>query len=200
MIVDSTKQITSSQELIDKARETIHETSILGLLVVERPTFSDARGFFKETFRLNELEALLGREFKIVQQNHSRNETAGTLRGIHIAPWDKFIYVPRGLVQTVVVDLREDSPSFGKYESFVIGEERRAKIFVPKGCGNAYQVLSEEADYMYDTSAYWAPGLEKAIAFDDPDLAIKWLFKGEPTLSDKDKVNPKVRELFPGRF
>jgi dTDP-4-dehydrorhamnose 3,5-epimerase len=194
-------------QLLEKAKETIHETSIKGLLVVERKTFPDGRGFFRETYRMNELEAVLSNQyskpfrFNIVQQNHSRNESKGTLRGIHRAPWNKFIYVPRGVVQSVVVDLREDSATFGKYESFVIGEDRLAKIFVPAGCGNAYLVLSDEADFLYDVDDYWYPNSEEGILWSDDDLKIDWQLNGlGPNLSEKDKANPLARELFSAKF
>lgn len=186
-----------SKELLELAKETVHKTSIQEVLIVERETIPDQRGFFRETYRKKELEAVLGRQLEFVQQNHSRNNVLGTLKGIHIAPWDKFIYVVRGSVQAVVVDLRRGSSTFGQYESIEIGENRRAKIFVPRGCGNAYLVLSDQADYLYDTTDYWVPNMEQGIAWDDPDLAIEWMFQGNPILSEKDKNNPTARELFP---
>lgn len=180
--------------------ETIFETGLKDVLIVERPTYPDQRGFFKETFRLNDLEARLGRSFEIVQQNHSRNEAQFTLRGIHIAPWDKFIYVSCGRVQAVVADLRKESPTFGRYISVEIGENRRAKIFIPAGCGNSYLVLSNQADYMYDTNMYWEPNREIGVAWNDCELNIKWMLDGEPVLSEKDKNNPPLREFYPDWF
>lgn len=175
----------------------VQKTNINGLVVVNRPQFPDDRGFFKETFRLNELEEVTGQPFNIVQENHSRS-TKNTLRGVHIAPWNKLIYVVRGTVQIVIVDCRPDSPTFGQVYYDVIGEDKRAKIFIPKGCGNSYLVMSDEADYVYLTDAYWAAGLEKGVAWDDQDLNIKWQLNGQqPLLSEKDKINPRFHDLFP---
>lgn len=172
----------------------IKKTSIEGVLEIQRQTFPDDRGFFRESFRLGELEENLGYQFQIKQANHSRS-VINTLRGIHQAPWNKLIYVPHGKVQAVIVDLRNSSPTYGKFESFIIGEDNKSSIFVPKGCGNSYLVLSEDADYTYLTDQEWAPNLEKGIAWNDPEIGIKWEVGGEPLLSEKDKINPSLQEF-----
>jgi len=112
------------------------------------------------------------------------------------SPWNKLIYVPNGKVQSVIVDLRKDSKTFGKYQSFVIGEDNKASIFVPKGCGNSYLVLSDEADYTYLTDQEWEPDVEHGILWNDPDIGIDWMLKGEPVLSEKDKDNSSFKSLF----
>lgn len=175
--------------------QTIHQTTINGLLRIERPTFPDDRGFFKETVRRAELEAVLGYPFNIVQMNHARS-TKDSLRGIHAAPWNKLIYVTAGKVQAVIIDFRKDSPTFGKYESFILGEDNKSSIFIPVGCGNSYLVLSETADYTYLTDQEWAPNKEYGIAWDDPTINVKWELTGEPRLSEKDKHNPTFKEHF----
>lgn len=175
-------------------------TNIERVLVVNRPLFADDRGFFKETFRKNELEEAMREKFEIVQENHSRSQRL-TLRGIHAAPWNKFVYCVSGKAQVVIADLRQDSHTFGQYFSLEIGDDNRSKIFVPKGCGNSFLVLSNKADFMYLTDAYWQNGKEFGVAWDDPDLGVDWKLGGEePLLSEKDKVNPKLRELFPEKF
>ncbi|MFH1187194.1 MAG: dTDP-4-dehydrorhamnose 3,5-epimerase [Candidatus Levyibacteriota bacterium] len=174
--------------------EYIKTFEIEGLLEINRPTFPDDRGFFKETVRISHLNKLINKEFKIVQVNHARS-FKNALRGIHIAPWNKLIYVTRGTVQAVIVDLRKDSKTFGKYQSFIIGEDNKASIFVPKGCGNAYLVLSSDADYTYLTDQEWAENMEHGIAWNDPDLNIDWKLDGEPVLSDKDKDNASFKSL-----
>ena len=175
-----------------KQNSPVTKTSIPGLLVIERQTFSDERGFFRESARIAEIEEAAGVSFDIAQANHARS-SKNTLRGIHIAPWNKLVYVTRGSVQSVIVDLREGSSSFGKYESFVIGEENRSSIFIPKGCGNSYLVLSEEADYTYLTDDEWISDKEIGIAWNDPTLNISWQIQGEPHLSEKDRQNPKFK-------
>lgn len=179
---------------------TIKPTLLSGVLEIQRPTFSDERGFFREPVRIRELEEELGYPFQVVQMNHARS-SKGALRGIHIAPWNKLIYVTRGKVQIAICDLRQDSETFGKYFSTTIGDENKSSVFVPKGCGNSYFVMSDEADYTYLTDQEWAPGLEKGVAWNDPDLGVNWeLSEIEPILSEKDQHNPRVREMFPDKF
>ena len=121
-------------------------------------------------------------------------------RGIHAAPWNKLIYVTRGKIQAVIVDLRKDSPTFGKHESFILGDDNRTSIFVPAQCGNAYLVLSDEADYTYLTDQEWSPNKEFGIAWDDPTLGVKWEIAEEPNLSDRDKNNPDFKSVFADKF
>lgn len=175
----------------------IEESEINGVFIVKRPVFSDDRGFFRETFRKEDLEKRLGYEFNPMQANHSRSQK-GSLRGIHIAPWHKLVTVFRGQVQQVVVDLREDSPDFGKHLSLTLGEDNWYCVFIPKGCGNAFLVLSDEADYNYLTTDNWAPGREKNVSYNDPDIGITWQDEN-PTLSEKDLNNPSLKEAFPGK-
>jgi dTDP-4-dehydrorhamnose 3,5-epimerase len=176
----------------------IKSTEIDGVFVIERPTFGDERGFFRETFRQNDLEARLGYKFNVVQANHSRSIKGG-LRGIHIAPWNKLVTVTRGEVQQIVVDTRPDSPTFGKYLSWQIGDSNRISIFIPAGCGNAFLVLSDDADYNYLTTDYWAAGKEKMVIYNDPDLGIDWQLD-TPVVSEKDLANSPLRQVFPEKF
>lgn len=178
--------------------ETVFKTTLDGVFRIERPTHEDNRGFFRESMRLNDLEKATGQHFRIVQSNHARSKK-NTLRGIHTAPWNKLIYVTRGRVQTVVVDLRINSRNFGKYESFILGDENKSSIFIPVGIGNSYLVLSDDADYTYLTDEEWSPGKENSVLWNDPDLNIKWDTKN-PNLSEKDKQNPTLRSLFPEKF
>jgi dTDP-4-dehydrorhamnose 3,5-epimerase len=167
---------------------------ISGLLRITFPTFPDDRGFFKEIVRISEIEKATGKEFRLKQANHSRS-AKNTLRGIHIAPWNKISYVTKGKVQMVIVDCRNGSPTFGQHESFMLGDGDRSCVFIPAGCGNSYLVLSEDADYIYLTDQEWAPNIEKNIAWNDPTLAIKWELEGEPILSEKDKNNPSLTSI-----
>jgi dTDP-4-dehydrorhamnose 3,5-epimerase len=173
----------------------ITPSSLTNVLQIQRPTMTDGRGFFRETIRVKDLEEAIGKPFSIVQANHARS-IKGTLRGIHIAPWNKLIYMTRGKVQSVIVDLQKDSPTFGKYESFIIGEDNRSSIFVPAGYGNAYLVLSDEADYTYLTDQEWAPDMEYGIAWNDETLAVKWELTENLNLSERDKTNPTFKEKF----
>lgn len=173
----------------------IQMTSLKNVLQINRPTFPDDRGFFKESFRKSELDAAFGGNFDVKQTNHARS-VQNTLRGIHRAPWNKMIYVTRGMIQSVIVDLREGSPTFGKYESFIIGEENKASIFIPAYCGNSYLVLSEDADYTYLTDQEWEPNKEIGVAWNDPEIGVQWEITEGLLLSEKDKQNPSLAEAF----
>lgn len=180
--------------------DTIEETNLAGVLLISRPVLPDDRGFFKEIYRKNELEERLGIEFNPVQANQARSSKY-TLRGIHASPWNKLVSVMKGSAQIVIVDLHEDSATFGEHFTQVLGEGDHKSIFIPKGYGNSYLVLSEEVDCLYITDAYWGPGLEKSVIWNDPDLKIEWMLKGnKPVLSEKDQKNPTLREVFPGKF
>ncbi len=182
------------------SQEYVRSTSIPGLIVVERPTFGDERGFFREVERrATDVEATLNQPVVHRQWNHSRS-ARNVLRGIHVAGWTKCIYVVHGEVQAAVVDLRRDSTHFGQHEMLVLGESRRAMIVVPPGCGNSFLVLSETVDYIYSVDQEWYPGGEFGIAWNDPDLAIPWRIDGVPILSDKDQKLPRAREVFPEKF
>lgn len=181
-------------------QDFIKETKINGVFIIARPTFKDDRGFFRETFRKNDLDNKLGYEFKPVQANHSRS-IKGTLRGIHIAPWNKLVTAISGKVQQVVVDLRKESPTFGKYISVVMGEENWVSVYIPAECGNAFLVLSDEANYNYLTTDYWASGREKEVIYNDKTLNIQWgLPTSELMLSEKDLKNPNLEQVFPEEF
>lgn len=175
--------------------EHIKESTIPGLFQISLPTYGDERGFFKEVLRIENLNKKTQTVFNTQQFNHARSQK-NILRGIHIAPWIKIVYVTHGLVQAVIVDTRKDSAAFGKYESFILGEENKTALFIPENCGNSYLVLSDIADYLYLTDKTWYPNSEKSIAWNDQDLNIQWLLNSsEPILSEKDKNNPPFSSL-----
>ena len=184
--------------MADARTDYITFTSLAGVFLIERPTFVDERGFLREIERRTDLTRAVSRPITHAQWTHSRSRK-GVLRGIHVAQWNKCVYVVSGNVQAVVVDVRRDSPTFGQHESLIIGEKRRAAVFVPAGCGNSFLVLSSRVDFMYSVDAEWYPGGEFGIAWNDSDLGIRWKIK-QPLLSEKDERNPTVRELFPDKF
>ena len=177
---------------------SVETTSIPDLLLVTQPTHGDDRGFFRQTYVLSELEAELGRSVRFVQGNHARS-APGVLRGFHAEPWDKLVYVARGRALAVFVDLRPDSPAFGEHVAVELGDgTARPRVFVPEGVGNSYCVLGDEpADYIYDVTDEWSPGVDKrAVAWDDPDVGAPWPID-DPVLSDEDANAPSLRERFP---
>lgn len=177
----------------------IKQTSIPGLLILERPTFEDERGFFREVFHLDELEEVSGVKFNLAQWNHSLSRR-GVIRGLHGENWNKIIYCVTGQMFTAIVDIRPDSETFGKVETFTLDGKNRTGLFIPKGLANSVCVVgSEDVNYLYLVDSYYDGTDTTAIAFDDPDLAIAWPIEN-PIISDRDKNNPKLRELFPEKF
>jgi len=180
-------------------RETITRPGLLsGVWVFERRTFPDNRGFFREAFRLDEIEKAVGRQLRFVQMNHSRS-SRDTLRGLHAENWDKLVYVSAGEVFTALADVRADSPTFGQVETFRFSPESGLTVFIPTGVAHGYCVLSDEADYLYQVTAYYDGSDRRAIAWNDPDLAVPWPVQ-HPILSERDLQAPRLRDLFPDRF
>lgn len=180
---------------------TAERTDIDGLVVVRWDTHGDERGFFRQTYQVRELTAALGREPVLRQGNHSRS-APGVLRGFHAEPWDKLVYVVRGLAMAAIADIRPDSPTFGEVRTFVLGEPpegARIRLFIAQGLANSFCTFgTTDVDYLYDVSDYWRPDVDKpSVAYDDPDLAVRWPV-ADPVLSDADRKNPTLRELVPG--
>src|SRR3990167_5715448 len=177
----------------------IKTTSIPGLLILERPIFSDERGFFRELFHKDELEKTAGLKFEGVQMNHSHS-VPGAIRGIHAEKWNKIIYPVCGEVFIAIVYIRPDSPTFSKVETFNINDNNRIGLFIPNGLANSLCATGDQdVDYIYLVDAYYDGSDTRAIAWDDPNLAIDWPIK-DPIISERDKNNPRLRELFPEKF
>lgn len=186
-------------KVLEKANEYIKKTSIEGLLVLERPTFSDDRGFFREVFHKNELEAITGTNFETLQMNHALSKK-GVIRGLHAEKWNKIAYPLTGKMFAAIVDIRPESETFGKYEIFTIDSQERKALFIPIGLANSICVLGEEdVNYIYLVDAYYDGSDTRAIAWDDPDLNIAWPIEN-PIISERDKNNPTLREMFPEKF
>jgi len=173
------------------------ETSIEGLVLIEPRVIADDRGFFFETFRANEY-AELGVDVDFVQDNHSRS-VRGTVRALHfqLEPGQaKLVRAARGAVWDVAVDLRRDSPTYGRYEAFELTDENARQIFVPVGFAHGFCVTSETADVTYKVSSYYEGSTERGIAFDDPAIGIEWPV-AEPLVSERDRTNPTLEEIAP---
>ncbi|MDP3758130.1 MAG: dTDP-4-dehydrorhamnose 3,5-epimerase family protein [Candidatus Daviesbacteria bacterium] len=177
----------------------IKHTSISGLLILERPIFSDERGFFRELFHKDELEEILGFKFDGIQMNHSHS-LPGVLRGIHAEEWNKIIYPVCGEAFIAIADIRQDSPTFAKVETFIVNDGNRIGLFIPNGLANSLCVIGDRAvDYIYLVDAYYDGSDTRAIAWDDPDLNINWPIKN-PVVSERDKNNLRLRDVFPEKF
>ncbi|MCL4365984.1 dTDP-4-dehydrorhamnose 3,5-epimerase family protein [Patescibacteria group bacterium] len=181
------------------ASENVLTTSIEGLLILKRPIHQDDRGFFREIFHIDEIEKVLNIEFKGVQMNHAYS-VPKVLRGIHAENWNKIICPVNGEIFIAIVDIRVDSPTFGKFETFNVNNANRIALFVSKGLANSYCILGQSpVDYIYLVDAYYDGSDQRAIAWDDPDLNINWPID-DPIISERDKNNPKLRGLFPEKF
>lgn len=170
----------------------VKKTSIAGLFVIEFETHGDERGFFREVFHLDELSENLGFEFKPVQMNHSRSKP-NVLRALHAENWNKLVYPVSGKMFAAIADIRSDSPTFKKVETFDFDDSKKYALFISKGLANSICVNGDkDCDYIYLVDSYYDGSDTTAIAFDDPDLNIKWPVKN-PIISERDKNNPKLR-------
>lgn len=162
--------------------------SIPDVLLLEPKVFGDERGFFYESFNQARFEEALGRSVNFVQDNHSRS-AKGVLRGLHYQIQQvqgKLVRVVAGTVFDVAVDLRKSSPTFGQWVGAILSGENKRQLWVPEGFGHGFVVLSDNAEFLYKTTDYYAPQYERCIAWNDADLAIDWQFDGTPSLSAKD--------------
>ncbi len=175
----------------------VHKTKIPGLLLIDLAVIGDERGWFKESFQLEKLVTLgFPKDFKIVQCNASSNEQLGATRGIHAEPWNKYITLTRGKAFCAIVDLRKGE-TFGVVETFELTPQKA--LYVPKGCGNSYQALSNNVDYVYLVDAHWSADAHYTHAnLADPGLAIKWPIPlGQAIISDKDRQQPLLKDITP---
>lgn len=177
----------------------IQETHIPGLLVIRPDVYGDSRGYFFESFSARKFEEMTGINAEFVQDNESRS-SYGVVRGLHmqLPPHSqaKLVRVVEGRVLDVAVDLRTDSPTFGKYFSIELSGENHLQVYIPKGFAHGFSVLSESAVFQYKCDEYYAPESEAAIAWDDQDLNIDWKVPAEAVvLSAKDRNHPTLKEF-----
>ena len=162
--------------------------AIPDVVLIEPKVFGDARGFFFESFNQKTFNEATGTNHQFVQDNHSRS-SQGVLRGLHYQiqqPQGKLVRVARGKVWDVAVDIRKSSPTFGQWVGAELSEDNQHQLWVPPGFAHGFVVLSESADFLYKTTDYYAPEHERCIAWNDPQLGIRWPYEGEPRLSAKD--------------
>jgi len=174
----------------------VRETAIAGLYDVDLVLHGDERGWFKENWQQEKMAAAGLPELPVVQHNVAYNARAGVLRGVHAEPWDKYVSVASGAVFVAVVDLRQGS-GFGRVATFEVMPERA--LFIPRGCGNSYQVLADHTVYTYLVTGLWTPGTSyPALHPYDEALAISWPIGREgTTMSTKDAANPSLGEFEP---
>jgi dTDP-4-dehydrorhamnose 3,5-epimerase len=168
-------------------------TRLPEVVLIKPRVFGDARGFFFESWHEERFSAA-GIALPFVQDNHSHS-TRHTLRGLHyqiLQPQGKLVRVTRGEVFDVAVDIRRSSPRFGQWVGVVLSDANRHMLWAPPGFAHGYLALSDEIDFVYKCTNYYAPEHERAIRWDDPDLGIRWPLPADvaPILSGKDAVAP----------
>ena len=166
------------------------ETSIEGDFIIEPTVFEDERGYFMETYHAGEFKEA-GLDLNFVQDNQSKSKK-GVLRGLHFQytqPQGKLVRVIKGEVFDVGVDLRKDSPTYGRWEGVMLSEENKKQFYIPEGFAHGFLVLSEEAEFTYKCTNFYKGDDEGGILWNDPEIGIEWPLENidEVILSDKDK-------------
>lgn len=178
----------------------ITPTDLPGVRLIEPTVFGDERGFFLESFHVQRY-AEAGIPGPFVQDNHSRSRQ-GVLRGLHYQlqhPQAKLVWVTRGEVFDVVVDIRHGSPTFGRSVSVMLTEDNHRRLYVPAGFAHGFCVLSDMADFLYKCDDFYHPEDEGGILWCDPDLAISWPVSA-PLISPKDQCYPRLAEVPPAHL
>lgn len=174
----------------------VTETVIPGFYEIDLVLHGDSRGWFKENYQREKMEALGLPHFEVVQNNFSFNVEKGVTRGLHAEPWEKFISVANGRVFGAWVDLR-DGDSFGKTLTVEITPDKA--VFVPRGVANGYQTLDENITYTYLVNEHWSPESQYTfVNLFDPEVNIAWpIPRAEAIISDKDAAHPLLADVTP---
>ncbi|WP_295022751.1 dTDP-4-dehydrorhamnose 3,5-epimerase [Sulfurimonas sp.] len=172
--------------------------TIPDVIIIEPKIHGDERGYFMETFRADKLEEFLGFKINFCQDNESKS-SRGVLRGVHyqLAPYaqTKLVRVIQGRVLDVAVDIRRGSPTFGQYVAVELSGENKKQVLVPRGFAHGFVVLEDDTIFAYKVDNYYNLECDRGIAFDDLSLGIDWILnKSELNLSEKDKVQPLLKE------
>lgn len=176
----------------------IIKTLIEGVVIIEPRLFKDDRGYFFESFNQREFEEKVCKT-TFVQDNESKS-SYGVIRGLHFQkpPFaqSKLVRVVKGTVLDVAVDIRKESPTFGRHVAVELTEENHRQFFIPRGFAHGFSVLSEEVVFQYKCDNFYAPECEGALAWDDPELGIDWRIPMDKAiLSEKDRKHPILKEL-----
>lgn len=173
-------------------------TAITDVFILEPKVFGDSRGFFQESFNQKMFQETTGLAVSFVQDNHSRSAKS-VLRGLHYQirqPQGKLVRVVRGAVFDVAVDIRRSSPTFGQWVGVELTEDNHRQLWVPPGFAHGFYVLSDSADFLYKTTDYYFPELDRSLFWADPSISISWpVGTGTPPIvSAKDSTAPKLSE------
>jgi len=173
----------------------VRQTELPGVLLIEPRVFHDARGFFLETYSERRYAAS-GIQVDFVQDNWSHSRR-GTLRGMHYQiehSQGKLVPVMHGEIFDAVVDLRRDSPAFGKWFGITLSAANHRQLWIPPGFAHGFLVLSDEADFIYKCTDYYSPEHDRTLLWNDPAIGIEWPATGELVLSEKDRAGKPLTE------
>lgn len=170
----------------------VHTSSFPGLIIIEPRVFKDSRGYFLESYNQETFKEH-GVDFNPVQDNES-SSSYGVIRGLHFQKnpmsQSKLVRVIEGEIYDVALDLRADSPSFGKWYGIHLSSANKKQLLIPRGFAHGFSVLSDKAVILYKCDNFYSPGHEGGIIYNDPSLAIDWKIKpGEEIISEKDMKN-----------
>lgn len=171
-------------------------TALPEVKLIEPKVFGDARGYFYESFNAREFAEQVEPGIEFVQDNHSRS-SKGVLRGLHYQvqhAQGKLVRVVEGAVFDVVVDIRRQSPRFGKWVGAMLSAENHLQMWIPSGFAHGFVVLSDAAQFVYKTTDYWFPEHERSIIWNDPEIGIEWPIDAEPVLAPKDAAGKRLCE------
>jgi dTDP-4-dehydrorhamnose 3,5-epimerase len=175
----------------------VTRTAIPDVLILEPEVRADERGFFFESFNARDFEKATGSNRVFVQDNHSRSRK-GVLRGLHYQnpkPQGKLVRVTHGEVFDVAVDLRRNSPTFGKSTVTMLSGDNRRQVWIPEGFAHGFFVLSDVAEFLYKTTEFYYPEYEHALLWNDPAVGIEWPLGGiTPHLAPKDVKAPPLAD------
>ena len=170
---------------------------IKDVILVKPKVFGDNRGFFIESYKKSDF-VKNGIDVEFNQDNHSKS-TKGVLRGLHYQAKPhgqaKLVRCSRGRIYDVAVDIRPNSPTFGQYVKVELSEENKHMLFIPEGFAHGFVVLSDEAELLYKASGEYATQADRGILWCDKDINIDWELDAEPILSEKDKIQPTLKEI-----
>jgi dTDP-4-dehydrorhamnose 3,5-epimerase len=175
-------------------------TSLPGVILIEPRVFTDARGYFFETFQDQRYQSF-GIPSTFVQDNFSRSQ-CNVIRGLHYQleyPQGKLIWVTRGRVLDVVVDIRVGSPRFGQSLTIELSDANHRQVYIPPGFAHGFCALSEEVDFIYKCTDYYHPPAERGILWSDADLKIAWPISN-PIVNEKDQLYPKLKDVSPDQL
>lgn len=171
---------------------------IKDVILIKPKVYGDHRGFFMESYKKSEFFAN-GIEVEFNQDNHSKS-TEHVLRGLHYqeSPYGqaKLVRCGRGRIYDVAVDIRPQSETFGQYVKVELSQENKHMLFIPEGFAHGFVVLSDEAELLYKASGEYNAGADRGLLWCDKDINIDWEIDFEPILSEKDKNQPKLKEVF----